>query len=163
MPPPLQFPLHDLDLTRVVMSKEQIYSLLPHRHEFMLLDGILHLDVPGRTVVAYHDVREDEWWVKAHIPGRPLMPGVLMIETAGQMVSIYYSQAVGPGRFIAFGGVDQVKFRDAVVPPARLILLAKALEVRPRRMVSSFQGLVGDKLVVEGRITGLPMKNEPLR
>jgi len=159
MPPPLLFPLDDLDLTRVVMSKEEIYALLPHRHEFMLLDGVLHLDVPGKIIVAYHEVREDEWWVKGHIPDRPIMPGVLMIETAAQMASVYYSKALGRDRFMAFGGVDQVKFRDAVTPPARLIVLGKALEVRPRRTVSLFQGLVGDNLVIEGKITGLPIKN----
>jgi 3-hydroxyacyl-[acyl-carrier-protein] dehydratase len=159
MPPPLLFPLDELDLTRVVMSKQEIYALLPHRHEFMLVDGILHLDVPGKIIVAYHEVREDEWWVKGHIPGRPLMPGVLMIETAAQMSSVYYSTVLGRDRFTVFGGVDQVKFRDTVTPPARLIFLGKALEVRPRRMTSLFQGLVGDKLVIEGQITGLPIKN----
>ena len=158
MPPPLLFPLDDLDLTRVVMRKEEVYALLAHRHEFMLLDGLLHLDIPGKIAVAYHDVREDEWWVKAHIPGRPLMPGVLMIEVAAQLASVFCSLALGRDRFMVFGGVDQVKFRDTVTPPARLIILGKALEVRPRRMISLFQGLVDDRLVVEGRITGLPIK-----
>jgi 3-hydroxyacyl-[acyl-carrier-protein] dehydratase len=159
MPPPLLFPLDSVDLTRVVMTKEEIYALLPHRHEFMLLDGVLHVDIPGRTMVAYHEVREGEWWVKGHIPGRPLMPGVLMIEAAAQMASVYYSLAVDEKRFMAFGGVDQLKFREAVTPPCRLIILGKALEVRPRRTVSAFQGFVDDHLVIEGKITGLPIRD----
>jgi len=159
MPPPLLFPLDSIDLTRVVMTREEIYARLPHRHEFMLLDGILHLDIPGKKMVAFREVREDEWWVKAHIPGRPLMPGVLMIETAAQMASVYHSLALDQHKFVAFGGVDQVKFREAVVPPCRLMILGKALEVRPRRTVSLFQGLVDDRLVIEGQITGLPIKD----
>jgi 3-hydroxyacyl-[acyl-carrier-protein] dehydratase len=159
MPPPLLFPLDSVDLTRVVMTKEEIYALLPHRHEFMLLDGILHLDIPGMAMVGYHDAREDEWWVKGHVPGRPLMPGVLMIETAAQMASVYYSLALDNKKFVAFGGVDQVKFREAVTPPCRLIILGKALEIRPRRTISAFQGFVDNRLVAEGKITGLPIKD----
>jgi 3-hydroxyacyl-[acyl-carrier-protein] dehydratase len=159
MPPPLLFPLESLDLTKTVMSQEEIYSYLAHRHEFMLLDGVLHVDLDEGVMVAYHDVREDEWWVRGHVPGRPLMPGVLMLEVAAQMCSVYYSLAMGHKRFVVFGGLDGVKFRDAVTPPARLLILGKALEVRPRRTISRFQGLVGDKLVVEGQITGLPVKS----
>jgi len=158
MPPPLLFPLESLDLTKTVIGQEEIYAHLAHRHEFMLLDGVLHVDLAEGVMVAYHDVREDEWWVRGHVPGRPLMPGVLMLEVAAQMCSLYYSLAMGQTKFVVFGGLDRVKFRDAVTPPARLIILGKALEVRPRRTVSLFQGLVGDKLVVEGQITGLPAR-----
>jgi 3-hydroxymyristoyl/3-hydroxydecanoyl-(acyl carrier protein) dehydratase len=62
-------------------------------------------------------------------------------------------------QFMAFGGVDQVKFREAVTPPCRLIILGKALEIRPRRTISAFQGFVDDRLVIEGQITGLPIKD----
>ena len=158
MPPPLLFPVDELDLSRDVLTKADIYQRLAHRFEFMMLDGILHLDLPGKIAVAYHQVREDEWWVRGHIPGMPLMPGVLMIEAAAQMSSVYCSLALEHERFVVFGGVDRVKFREAVTPPARLILLGKMLEVRPRRTVSLFQGLVEGRIVVEGKITGLPLR-----
>lgn len=158
MPPAILFPLDSLDLTTVVVSREKIYKKLAQRFEFKLLDGFLHLDVPGRTSVAFHEVREDAWWVRGHIPGRPLLPGVLMIEAAAQMCSYFTASALADTRFMVFGGVDGVKFREAVAPPSRLLLLGKTVEIRPRRTVTEFHGMVDGRLVVEGRITGLPGK-----
>ena len=152
-------PLLDLsriDLNKLVVTREEIYAKLPHRYEFMQLDGIIHIDVAERVAVGLRVVREDEFWVKGHIPGRPLMPGVMIIETAAHMAS-FLSQAVQPtDHFLGFGGVDGVKFRGAVVPPARMYVLVKGIEIRPRRTVCDAQGIVDGKLVFEARITGMP-------
>jgi len=107
--------------------------------------------------VAFKDVREDEFWVRGHIPGRPLLPGVLMIEAAAQMCSLYYKVVQKDERFLGFGGVDGVKFRGQVAPGERLILLGKAVEIRGRRAVFDTQGIVGERLVFEARITGMPI------
>jgi 3-hydroxyacyl-[acyl-carrier-protein] dehydratase len=85
------------------------------------------------------------------------MPGVIMLETAAQLAS-YLSHTVRPDdRFMAFGGLDNVKFRGAVVPPARMYVLAKGVEIRPRRTICDTQGIVDGKLVFEARVTGLPV------
>lgn len=149
--------LSTLDLSKVLVGKERIYERLPHRHEFMQIDAIIHLDKDQRLAVGLREIREDEFWVKGHIPGRPLFPGVLMLESAAHMAS-YLSQELRPDdRFLGFGGVDGVKFRGAVTPPAKMYFILKAIDIRPRRTVCDAQGVVDGKLVFEARITGLPI------
>jgi 3-hydroxyacyl-[acyl-carrier-protein] dehydratase len=157
MPPPLLFDPKQLDLSGVAITKEQIYEVLPHRYEFSLLDGISYLDAQTRRCVGFKDVRSDEWWTKGHIPGRPLLPGVLMIEAAAQLASYFTSFILKDNRFWGFGGVDQVKFRDAVTPPSRLYLIGVGTDIRPRRLVCQVQGLVDETMVFEATLTGMPV------
>jgi 3-hydroxyacyl-[acyl-carrier-protein] dehydratase len=157
MPASPLFDFSGIDLNRTVVSREQIYERLPHRYEFMQLDRFVYLDKPTLTAVAIREVHSDEFWVRGHIPGRPLLPGVLMIETAAQMAA-YVSYLVQPSdRFIGFGGVDNVKFRLAVSPPARLVFLLRGVEVRPRRIVCDVQAYLDSQMAFEGRITGMPV------
>ncbi len=149
--------LTTLDLGRVIADREEIYRHLPHRHEFMQLDAIVHLDEAGGIGVARRVVRSDEFWVPGHIPGRPLMPGVLMIETAAQLAA-YLAATVGriPG-FLGFVGVDGVKFRGTVSPPAVMYVVMRLVDMRPRRVIADTQAFVGERMVFEGRITGMPI------
>ncbi len=157
MPSPLILDLGTIDLERVLITREQIYERLPHRYEFMMLDGIVHLDREQLLAVAVRHVREDEWWVRGHIPGRPLFPGVLMVETAAQLAA-YVSMEVQPShRFIGFGGIDAVKFRAAISPPATLYIILKGVEIRPRRTICDVQGVVNGQMAFEARITGMPV------
>ncbi|HUU10307.1 MAG TPA: 3-hydroxyacyl-ACP dehydratase FabZ family protein [Phycisphaerae bacterium] len=157
MAPPLLVDLTTIDLDRVVMPIEEIRRFNPHRYEMEQLTAIAHLDREAGQIVAVRDVRDDEFWVRGHIPGRPLLPGVLMIEAAAQMCSVYYKCVSEDPRFLGFGGVDGVKFRGQVVPGDRLVLLGQALELRDRRAVFNTQGVVGNRLVFEARITGMPI------
>lgn len=157
MPPSLLVDLAKVDLARVVMTLDQIRQVNPHRYEMEQLSGVIHYDLAKGQIVAFKDVREDEFWVRGHIPGRPLLPGVLMIEAAAQMCSLYYKAAQKDPRFLGFGGVDGVKFRGQVVPGDRLILLGQAVEIRNRRAVFDTQGVAAGRLVFEGRITGMPI------
>lgn len=151
------FDFSHIDLNHIIVTREQIYERLPHRYEFMQLDGFVYTDVPTMTAVAIREVRSDEWWVRGHIPGRPLFPGVLIMETAAQMAA-YVSHLLLPGdRFMGFGGIDQVKFRQAVIPPARLVYILKGLECRPRRVICDVQAFLGSQMAFEGRITGMPV------
>ena len=157
MAPPLLVDLAKVDLGRVLLSVEEIRQYNPHRYEMEQLSGVIHLDAEAGQIVAFKDVRADEFWVRGHIPGRPLMPGVLMIEAAAQMSSLYYKRVTGDARFLGFGGVDAVKFRGQVAPGDRLLLLGQVVEIRPRRAVFDTQGVVQDRLVFEARITGMPI------
>jgi len=157
MAPPLLVDLATIDLDRVVVPIEEIRRLNPHRHEMEQLTAVIHLDPEAGQIVAVKDVRDDEFWVRGHIPGRPLLPGVLMIEAAAQMCSVYFKTVKRDPRFLGFGGVDGVKFRGQVVPGDRLLLLGRAVEIRSRRAVFDTQGVVGNRLVFEARITGMPI------
>jgi 3-hydroxyacyl-[acyl-carrier-protein] dehydratase len=157
MAPPLLVDLSKIDLSLVLMTVEEIRQYNPHRYEIEQLSGVIHLDPAAGQIVAFKDVRPDEFWVRGHIPGRPLYPGVLMIEAAAQMSSLYYKKVLSDPRFMGFGGVDGVKFRGQVVPGDRLLLLGQVVELRNRRAVFDTQGVVGDRLVFEARITGMPI------
>jgi 3-hydroxyacyl-[acyl-carrier-protein] dehydratase len=158
MPPPLLFSLDNIDLDHIELTREQIYQLLPHRAEFMQLDGLIHFDPQNRWAVGLREVREDDWWARGHIPGRPIFPGILMVETAAHLACLFNRFCLKDHRFLAFGGMDQVKFRDVIIPPARMIVLGAGVQVKPRRTICDVQGLVGDTLVFEGRIRGYPME-----
>lgn len=157
MPPPVILPPSQIDLTRVLADRETIRRFNPQRHEFERLDAVVFLDLERRILAGYHDIREDDFWVRGHIPGRPLFPGVLMIESAAQLCSFMYSSTFGDNRFLGFAGVDGVKFRGAVTPPARFVVIGHAKSIKPRRMVCYLQGFVGDEMVFEGEITGMPV------
>jgi len=157
MPPPLLIDLRQVDLDRVCLTKDDIYERLPQRFEFRVLDGVCMLDVEGQRIVAYADIRSEDWWVRGHVPNRPLLPGVLMLEMAAQ-ASAVLARLHGNDTFIGFGGMDNCKFRDTVVPPARLYILGVGVDYRPRRIVSDTQGVMDGKLVFEARITGLTIR-----
>jgi len=159
VPPPLLYDLGKVDLSQVLYTREQIYQQLPHRFEFMLLDAIVHLDREADVVIARRDVRADDWWVRGHVPDRPIFPGVLMLETAAQLAAFVSKYIRGYDGFVAFGGVDNCKFRDAVVPPASIYMICHQTENRARRIAADCQGLVNNTVVFESRIIGLPIPN----
>ncbi len=151
-------PLFDLSLIdtgKVEVDQEGIYQVNPHRYEFMQLDGIHLCDFENHRVAGYRDVKDDEFWVRGHIPGRPIFPGVLMMETAAQLVSYYAMQAMPGKGFLGFGGVNDVKFRGSVEPGHRILMVGSMVELRPRRAIGATQAYVDGKLVYEGTITGL--------
>src|SRR5262245_22379739 len=87
--------LQTLDLSRDVVGEQELRALLPHREEFQLLDGICHFDRERSLVIGYKDWPKDPWWAKGHIPGKPLMPGVLMIEGAAQAATFLIKRVIG--------------------------------------------------------------------
>jgi len=149
--------LDAIELKSTVFTKDEIYQTLPHRHEFMLLDRIVCFDPENRLGVALQDVGEDEFWVRGHIPGRPLLPGVLMIESAAQLASFLASKLLDTDRFLGFGGVEHTRFRLAVSPPATLVYVGKIVELRRRRTICDAQAFLDGKLAFESRIIGMPV------
>ena len=155
MPPKPLIDMSRIDPDRVAITKEQIYAVNPHRFEFQELDGIFFIDYQRGTSAGYRDVRDDEFWVRGHIPGRPFFPGVLMIETAALLVSYYAKTCTPRDGFLGFSGVDGVRFRGSVVPGQQIIMVGKMLELRPRRCIGATQAFVDGELVYEGKITGM--------
>ncbi len=156
MPPPLLIDLEQIDLDRVCLTKDEIYQRLPHRFEFRVLDGVCMIDPQGQRIVAYADIGPDDWWVRGHVPDRPLLPGVVMLEMAAQACAVL-AKTLGSDAFIGFGGVENCKFRETVAPPARLYILGVGVEHRARRIISDTQGVMNHKLIFEARVRGVPL------
>lgn len=158
MPPQLLFDLSGLDLgARPVFDKEAISRVNPQRYEMQQLDGILWYDPDRSLILGYKDVTDNEFWVRGHIPGRPLMPGVIMIESAAQLLSFFVKQVLNIEGFVGFGGIESAKFRAAVTPGCRLYLLGQIIEKRTRKYTCATQGLVDGTIVFEAIISGIKM------
>ena len=157
MAPPLLFDISGIDLDRVQLDVAAIERVNPHRGAMRMLDGISYVSPDQNRAIAFKDVRADEFWVPGHIPGRPLFPGVLMLEAAAQLASVLTLLRLRQVRFMGFVGLDKVKFRGQVVPGDRLYIIGEGIECRPRRSVCVAQGLVKGNLIFEATITGMPM------
>jgi 3-hydroxyacyl-[acyl-carrier-protein] dehydratase len=153
------FDLDKLDLTKPVITTEELRRVVPHRYEFALLDAIVHHDPETMDAVGYHDIRADAFWTRGHIPGDPIFPGALMIEAAAQLSSFCYGKRVGPqkDRFFGFGAIDKVKFRSIVRPGQRLYLLCKNLVFEKRYARFGVQGVADGTFCFEGQILGISM------
>lgn len=157
MPTAAPLDLTGLDLSRTVISREEIYRTLPHRGRFALLDGVLHFDPSHALIVGFKEIRGDDWWACDHIPGRPLFPGVLMVEAAAQLSSFDFMRRrpERPDAFVGFGGLETTRFRGTVEPPERLVFAARSLRVRSTLFTYEAQAFVGDKLVFQTEILGV--------
>ncbi|MFA5794034.1 MAG: 3-hydroxyacyl-ACP dehydratase FabZ family protein [Candidatus Brocadiia bacterium] len=158
MPSPLLFDLSKLDTHKVIIDKEGIRKLIPHRYEMEQADGVYYFSKEEHILVGFKDVKAEEFWVRGHIPGRPLMPGVLMIEAAAQLSSIYAKLAGGSelaDKFMGFAGVDQARFRGTVVPGDKLIIIINCTDLKGRRALFQAQGAVNGKMVFEANIMGM--------
>ncbi len=158
MPKPPMVDPATIDCSRVVYDIEGIRRFNKQRHEMEQLTAVVHLDPAKRLIIAYKDVGPDEFWVRGHIPGRPLMPGVVMCEIAAQAASVLIAHCVeNPPEFVGFGGLEEVKFRGSVVPGDRFVIVGQIESLRTRIAVMRAQGFVGTKMVFEGLIIGVPM------
>lgn len=158
MPSPPIIDPTGVDFSQVALDIEAIREVNKQRFEMEQLTAVVCMDLGERTIVAYKDVGDDEFWVRGHIPGRPLMPGVVMCEVAAQMASVLlYNLAEKKPEFIGFGGMESVRFRGQVVPGDRFVILGKVDVLSTRLSKLRAQGFVGDKMVFEGTIYGIPV------
>ncbi len=132
--------------TPVVLSAEEIHKLLPHRYPFALVDRITEY-VPGQYAVGIKNVTFNEPYFQGHFPGRPMMPGVMIVEAMAQVGGIVLIQLpdVEGGLFV-FAGIDKVRFRRPVVPGDRLVMTVELLSIKRRRF-----GKMQARAVVDGQ------------
>jgi 3-hydroxyacyl-[acyl-carrier-protein] dehydratase len=137
---------------------EAIRRVNPQRFEMEQLTAIVLVDPERRLVVGYKDVRPDEFWVRGHMPGYPLLPGILMCEAAAQLCSYYtVTQGLLHGDFIGFAGMEDVRFRGLVRPGDRLVLVGKGVRLDRRRTIFDVQGFVATTMVFHANVIGVPL------
>ena len=136
-----------------VLTRPEIEAILPHREPFLLIDEVLELE-PGARVVARKTVREDEWYLAGHFPGRPVMPGVLIVEGMAQTGAVaVLSQEENRGRLALFAGIDDVRFKRIVEPGDELVYECTLEVVRGPVGKGKATARVGDKLAARGTLT----------
>lgn len=158
----LIFDIANMQLDKVLAGPEEIRRFNPQRYDFEFLSGILYEDLDRAACIGFKDVREDESWVSGHMPGMPLMPGVLICEAAAQLSS-YFSQKFNllDCKMVGLGGLEDVHFRGIVRPGDRLIVAVQRIKCSPRRMiVCRWQAFVRNELVANGIIKGVPLPDD---
>lgn len=103
---------------------QRILTCLPHRYPFLLVDRVVEL-VPGERIEAIKNVTVNEPFFPGHFPGRPIMPGVLIVEAlaqAGGILALHTTRECTEGKLMLFRGIDRVRFRRPVTPGDQLRL-----------------------------------------
>jgi len=154
-----------VDLNQVVADIHEIRKYNPQRFEMEQLTAVIYYDETRHAALGYKDVTENEFWVRGHMPGMPLMPGVVMLEAVAQLCSFVTQRYDLLGtEMIGFGGLEEVRFRDPVLPGDRFYLMCELGKVRRGRMIfSKFQGVVRGKIAIDGTLKGIPIPIEALK
>ena len=135
------------------LSAEEILGLLPHRFPFALIDRVIE-NVPGKKAVALKNVTINEPQFQGHFPERPLMPGVLIVESMAQVGGIIVTQMPDlPKGLFVFAGINNVKFRRPVVPGDQLVITCNLLSIKRQRFGKvKGEAHVDGKLVCSGEL-----------
>ena len=134
-------------------GRDVIETIIPHREPFLFLDEVLELE-PGVRVVARKQVRGDEWFFPGHFPGRPIMPGVIMVEALAQAGAIAaLSLEENRGKLALFAGIDDVRFKRIVEPGDELLYECQLDVVRGPIGRGKARATVDGKLAVRGTLT----------
>jgi 3-hydroxyacyl-[acyl-carrier-protein] dehydratase len=136
---------------------ERIMRMIPHRYPFLLIDKVVEVR-PDNDAVGIKNVTINEPFFAGHFPQRPVMPGVLIIESMAQTAAVLVVQTLGAkaeGKLVYFMTVDNARFRKPVVPGDRLRVHVS--KQRNRGSVWKFNGeaFVGDKLVAEATFAAM--------
>ena len=142
-----------LSSEKTQLSSEEILGLLPHRFPFALVDKVIE-HVPGEKAVALKNVTINEPQFQGHFPDRPLMPGVLIVESMAQVGGIIVTQMPHlPKGLFVFAGINNVKFRRPVVPGDQLIITCELLSIKRKRFGKvKGEAHVDGKLVCSGEL-----------
>ena len=134
-------------------GRDEIEAILPHRAPFLLLDEVVEL-VPGERVSATYHVPEDGWWFAGLFPGRPVMPGVLIVEAMAQTGAVaVLAEEENRGRIAFFAGIDDCRFKRVVSPGETLALTCEIDQVRGPVGRGKATAHVGAELAARGTLT----------
>jgi 3-hydroxyacyl-[acyl-carrier-protein] dehydratase len=162
------FDFSTVDTSQPVADAEAIRKINPQRHEMEMLSGVVLLDRVKHIVVGFCDTKPEDFWCRGHMPGYPILPGVLMIEAAAQLVSFYSGTCgfVEPGKIMGLGGVEKSRFTRQVKPGERMIIAGKGIKITRRIVKYYCIAAVNNEKCFETMITGVVLpttSREPAR
>lgn len=142
------------------MDVEMIKRVLPHREPFLFVDRITHLE-KGKRATGVKNVTINDYWFRGHFPGRPVMPGVIIVEAMAQVGGVMMlSLPDNHGKLAFFMSLDKVKFRKTVVPGDQLVLEAEVIKMKSRTGIVQGKAYVDGKLVAEAELMFILIEGE---
>ncbi len=132
------------------MKREELMTILPHREDMLLLD---EAERDGELARGRYHVRGDEFFLRGHFPGNPIVPGVILCEILAQSVCILLSDRMEPGKTPMYTGMNNVKFRSPVRPGDRFETRCRITRAKPPFYFAEGAGYVGDHLCVKAEFS----------
>ncbi len=146
----------------IVMDAIEVQAILPHRYPFLLVDRVVAFD-SGRRAVGLKNVTVNDPYFQGHFPGRPVFPGVLIVEALAQLggVLAIRSSSVEGSPIVYLTGIDKAKFRKPVIPGDQIRLEVEVIKRRPPFWKMQGKAFVGNDLVCEAESTAM-LQSEPV-
>ena len=140
----------------IVMDAIEVQAILPHRYPFLLVDRVVAFD-SGRRAVGLKNVTVNDPYFQGHFPGRPIFPGVLIVEALAQLggVLVIRSSSVEGSPIVYLTGIDKAKFRKPVIPGDQIRLEVEVIKRRPPFWKMQGKAFVGNDLVCEAESTAM--------
>ncbi|MBP2033837.1 3-hydroxyacyl-[acyl-carrier-protein] dehydratase [Clostridium algifaecis] len=136
----------------VNLGIKEIKEIIPHRYPFLLIDKVVYME-PGKKVVAYKNVTQNEYFFQGHFPEEPVMPGVLIIESLAQAGAVaILSMDEFKGKIAYFGGINKAKFRKKVLPGDTLRLEVEMMKLKGSAGIAKAVAYVEDKKAAEAEL-----------
>ena len=135
-----------------MINAEEIMQIIPHRYPFLLVDKVIELEA-GKRVVGIKNVSINEPFFQGHFPGRPVMPGVLIIEAMAQVGAVGILKMPDyQGKLALFAGIDKARFRRQVVPGDQLRIEVEVVKLKGQVGKCEARAYVGDDLACEAQL-----------
>lgn len=135
-----------------MLDINEIQKILPHRYPFLLVDRIL--EVGDDKIIGLKNVSVNEPFFQGHFPGHPVMPGVLIVEAMAQVGAVWIlGRPEYQGKIAFFARIDNVRFRQEVVPGDQLKMEVEVVKLRGKVGKAAAKAFVGDDLVTEAEFT----------
>jgi len=137
-----------------MLNIDELQAILPQRFPFLMIDRVEELE-PGKKVVAVKNVSINEQFFSGHFPGRPIMPGVLIIEAMAQAAIVLFSQSkevIKDKKMAYYLGNVKVRFLSPVFPGDQLKIKVEPLKMLSAAAIVSVEGMVGDRKIAEGEL-----------
>lgn len=143
-------------MTNIILNIEEIIGMIPHRYPMLLVDRVLEISENG--LVALKNVTINEPFFNGHFPGKPIMPGVLIVEAMAQASALFTIKHLGDsakGKLVYFMSIDEAKFRKPVVPGDSLHIHVEKVQNRGPVWKFACEGKVAGAKVAEATVTAM--------